>query len=162
MITCDTKPLLQSLTKFQEEATRKMEGMVRKFSYIVSWTAMDNTPIGDSIKFESLYDYRYRTLGLEPIEGFAKGSWRVSMDGTAQMQELYGQDSDEMAASLIQADLISYKLGETVIISNYGPYIANLENNYMRYNKKQPIMEPTLGSIYRTYQLSLEDYYAKS
>lgn len=162
MITCDTSPLLQSLTKFQEEAKRKMEGMVRKFSYIVSWTAMDNTPIGDSVKYESLYEYRYRTIGLEPIEGFAKGSWRVSTDGSVHMQELYGQNSDEMAASLIQSDLISYKLGDTITISNYGPYISNLENDYTRYNKKQPIMQPTLDSIYRTYQLNLVDYYEKS
>jgi hypothetical protein len=162
MISCDTKPLEQSLKKFHEEAVKKMEGMVRKFSYIVSWTAMDNTPLGDSVKYESLYEYRYRTIGLEPIEGFAKGSWRVSMDGSVAMQELYGVNSDEMAASLIQADLISYKIGETVLISNTGPYILELENNYTKYNKNQPIVQPTLESIYRTYQLNLVDYYEKS
>jgi hypothetical protein len=139
-----------------------MQGMVQKFSYIVAWTAIDNTPLGDSIKWESLYLKREKSIGLEPIEGFAKGSWRVSMDGTLEMQTLYGQDSDEMTASLIRQDLNQYKLGETVMISNFGPYIVELEKNFTRYNKQQPIVQPTMESVYRTYQLSLDDYYKAS
>ncbi len=161
-ITCNSSELEDSLKKFHEEAVRKMEGMVQKFSHIVALTAIDNTPIGDSIKWQSLYLYRYENIGLEPIEGFAKGSWRVSMDGTLEMQTLYGQNSDEQAASLIKQDLVQYKLGETVMISNFGPYILNLENNFQKYNKQQPIIQPTLESIYRTYQLSLDDYYKAS
>jgi hypothetical protein len=161
-ITCDTSKLEESLKKFHEEAVRKMEGMVRKFSHIVAWTAIDNTPLGDSVKWEALYLLRQKNIGLEPIEGFAKGSWRVSTDGTLEMQTLYGQDSDEMAASLIQSDLMTYKLGETVMISNFGPYILELEKNFMDYNKQQPIISPTMESVYRTYQLSLDDYYKAS
>ncbi len=161
-IICDTSKLEESLKKAHEEAVRKMQGMVQKFSHIVALTAIDNTPIGDSIKYESLYLYRYKKTGLEQIEGFAKGSWRVSMDGTLEMQTLYGQNSDEQAASLIKQDLMQYKLGETVMISNFGPYILDLENNFQKYNKQQPIMQPTLESIYRTYQLSLDDYYKAS
>lgn len=161
-VTCDTSKLEQSLKKFHEEAVRKLGGMVQKFSHIVALTAIDNTPIGDSIKWEALYLERQNLIGLEPIEGFAKGSWRVSMDGTLEMQTLYGQDSDEMAASIIKQDLNQYKLGETVMISNFGPYIVDLENNFQKYNKQQPIMQPTLASIYRTYQLSLDDYYKAS
>lgn len=161
-ITCDTSQLEQSLKKFHEEAVRKMEGMVRKFSHIVAWTAIDNTPLGDSVRWEPLYLLRQKNIGLEPIEGFARGSWRVSTDGTLEMQTLYGQDSDEMAASLIQSDLMTYKLGETVMISNFGPYILELEKNFDRYNKQQPIIAPTMESVYRTYQLSLDDYYKAS
>lgn len=161
-IICDTSKLEESLKKAHEEAVRKMQGMVQKFSHIVALTAIDNTPIGDSIKYESLYLYRYENIGLEPIEGFAKGSWRVSMDGTLEMQTLYGQNSDEQASSLVKQDLMQYKLGETVMISNFGPYILDLENNFQKYNKQQPIMQPTLESIYRTYQLSLDDYYKAS
>jgi hypothetical protein len=161
-VSCDTSKLEENLKKFHEEAVRKMQGMVQKFSHIVAWTAIDNTPLGDSLKWEDLYQKRYDEIGLEPIEGFAKGSWRVSTDGTLAMQTLYGQDSDEMAASLIKQDLNQYKLGETVMISNFGPYIVELEKNFMRYNKQQPIMQPTLESVYRTYQLSLDDYYKAS
>jgi len=161
MITCDTSVLEAELKKFHEEATKKLEGMVRKFSYVVSLTAIDNTALGDSLKWESLYELRQKTIGLEPIEGFAKGSWRVSMDGTLEMQSLYGQNSDEMVESIIQSDLSAYKLGETVMISNFGPYILQLENNYQRYGKGQPIIEPTIESVMRTYQLHLDDYYNK-
>jgi hypothetical protein len=161
-ISCDTSKLEQSLKKFHEEAVRKLQGMVEKFSYTVAWTAMDNTPLGDSVKWESLYILRQQTIGLEPIEGFAKGSWRVSTDGTLEMQELYGPSSDEMAGTLIKADLQDYKLGETVMISNFGPYIRNLEENFQNYGKKQPIMQPTIDSVMRTYQLHLDDYYKAS
>ena len=129
-ISCDTSKLEQSLKDFHKEATRKMEGMVQKFSYTVAFTAIDNTPLGDSIKWEELYSLRYKQTGLEPVEGFARGSWRVSMDGTLEMQGLYGQDSGEMAESIIKSDLKSYVLGETVMISNFGPYILELENNF--------------------------------
>ena len=161
-ITCDTSKLEQSLKKFHEEAVRKLGGMVQKFSHIVALTAIDNTPIGDSIKWEALYLERQNLIGLEPIEGFAKGSWRVSMDGTLEMQTLYGQDSDQDAASLIKQDLNQYKLGETIMISNFGPYIVDLEKNFKDYNKQRPIIAPTMESVYRTYQLSLDDYYKAS
>lgn len=161
-VTCDTSKLEESLKKFHEEAVRKLGGMVQKFSHIVALTAIDNTPIGDSVKYEALYLLRQKNIGLEPIEGFAKGSWRVSMDGTLEMQTLYGQDSDQDAASLIKQDLNQYKLGETIMISNFGPYIVDLEKNFKDYNKQRPIIAPTMESVYRTYQLSLDDYYKAS
>lgn len=162
MISCDTSKLEAQLKKFHDEAIRKMQGMVQKFSYIIAITAIENTPLGDSIKFEATYLERQKKIGLQPVEGFARGSWRVSMDGTLEMQELYGQDSDEMAGSLIKSDLIDYKIGDTVMISNFGPYIAKLENDYSHYNKQKPIMQPTIDSVMRTYQLSLDDYYKRS
>jgi predicted methyltransferase len=67
-----------------------------------------------------------------------------------------------MAASLIKQDLNQYKLGQTVMISNFGPYIVELEKNFDKYGKGQPIIRPTMDSIYRTYQLSLDDYYKAS
>jgi hypothetical protein len=161
-ISVNTSALEKSLKDFHEEATRKMQGMVEKFSYIVAVTAIDNTPIGDSVKWEDLYLRRQQLIGLEPIEGFAKGSWRVSTDGTLEMQALYGDSSDDMASSLIKSDLNDYKLGETIMISNFGPYIIELEKNFDRYNKNQPIMQPTLDSVMRTYQLHLDDYYKES
>lgn len=162
MIKCDTSELEKSLMEFHEQAVKKMQGMVKIFSYMVSLTAIDNTPLGDSIKFETLYLSRQASLGLEPIEGFAKGSWRVSLDDSIEMQTLYGQNSGEMAESIIKSDLDAYKIGETVMISNYGPYIMQLENHYSRYNKHQPIMQPTVDSVMRTYSLNLVDYYEKS
>ena len=162
MLSVDTLQLEESLKKFHEEAVRKLGGMVQKFSYTVAFTAIDNTPLGDSDKYEALYVAREKSLGLQPMEGFAKGSWRVSTDGTLEMQELYGPSSGEMTESIIKGDLQSYVLGETVMISNFGPYIKNLEQDFERYNKQQPIMQPTIDSVMRTYQLHLDDYYKAS
>ena len=162
MLVFDTNQLEESLKAFHEEAVRKLGGMVQKFSYIAAATAIDNTPLGDSIKNEASYIARQERIGLEPIEGYARGSWRVSTDGTLEQQALYGENSDEMAGSIIKGDLQSYKLGETVMISNLGPYIRELEEDFERYNKKQPIIAPTIESIMRTYQLHLDDYYKES
>jgi hypothetical protein len=161
-ISSDTSKLEESLKKFHEEAVRKLKGMVQKFTYTIAWTAMDNTPIGDSEKWQSLYLLRQKKIGLEPIEGFAKGSWRVSTDGTLEMQTLYGPSSDEMALTLVKADMMEYKLGDTVMISNFGPYIKSLEMDFQKYNKNKPIMKPTIDSVMRTYQDHLDDYYKAS
>jgi hypothetical protein len=162
MLSVDTSQLEQSLKAFHEEAVRKLGGMVQKFAYIAAATAIDNTPLGDSIENQAAYEARQKRIQLEPIEGYARGSWRVSTDGTLEQQALYGENSDEMAGSIIKGDLKSYKLGETIMISNYGPYIRKLEEDFEFYNKRQPIIQPTIESIMRTYQLYLDDYYKES
>jgi hypothetical protein len=166
-ITCNTAALEESLKAFHKEAVAGMERMVRKLSYTISFTAIDNTPIGDSALHRSWYDRRtndpsFQSFGLNPIEGFARGSWRASTDGTYEMQSIYGKESGQQAEYKIRMDLADYKLGETVMISNFGPYIKSLENNYSSQTRGQGIVSPTVDSVMRTYQYSLDDYYKQS
>lgn len=167
MLSVETSALLADLDKFHKEATRKMKGMVRDFSSIVTSTAIDNTPQGNSDTSANWYnkrltDPRNQSYGLQPIEGFARGSWRVDTDGSLEVQELYTNTAGSMAMSIADSSLNDYKLGDTVMISNYGPYIRSLEKNYSGQTHGQGIMQPTLDSISRTYQLHLDDYYNRN
>jgi hypothetical protein len=167
MIKCDTSKLEEQLKKFHEEAIKKLKGMVRRFSYSITMRAIGNTPIGDAVKNADLYakrvtDPAWQSYGLDPMEGFAKGSWRVSMDGTLDVQALYGAAAGETAGDLAVMELGSYKLGETVIISNRGPYIRNINNPSDRASIQtngQGVIPPTIDAIMNIYQYRLDDYY---
>jgi hypothetical protein len=159
MIKCDTSKLEQQLKKFHEEATKKLEGMVRKFSYWVTVSATNYTPLGDSQRFADLYALREQRYGLQPVEGFARGSWQVSLDGTLDQQELYGVNSNYMAVDAALINLMNYNLGETVTIGNSGPYIMKLENNYSKKTQGNGIMAPTINDITNIYKLDLDSYY---
>lgn len=167
MIKCDTSKLEQQLKKFHEEAIKKLEGMVKRFTFSIVSKAIDNTPIGSLEANLDLYlkrqtDSQWQSYGLQPIPGFAKGSWRVSLDGTLEMQELYGVAAGETAGDLSRAEMSSYKLGDTIMISNFGPYIRNINNPSDRASKQtqgQGVLPPTLDAIMNIYQYRLDDYY---
>ena len=156
MITVDSKDLLADLQKFYLEAVRKMENMVRGFAYEISLTAIQNTPLGDSITFQKLYQRR-RYLPQE--EGVARGGWEVSLDGSLDFQVISGRDSGNVAASAAKIHLMNYKLGEVVLIGNSGPYIMDLEDNYSDQTAGMGIMQPTVDSILAVHQAQLLRYY---
>jgi hypothetical protein len=162
MITCDTSALEKQLQEFHKEAIRKMEGMVRQFAWVISFTAIDNTALGDAELYLDAYIERLATIGLQPIEGFARGSWQVTFDSDfPEMQELYGEGSGKQAEAAIKIHLLNYQLGQDVYISNVGPYIETIETAYWSKHEGQ-IVQPTLNSVMRTYQLHLDDYYKKA
>ena len=66
--------------------------MVRGFAYTISQTAIENTPIGDAEQYIKLYELRQGRTGLEPVEGFARGSWQVNTTGQFSMQAIYGDE----------------------------------------------------------------------
>ena len=163
MLTFDTSKLEASLDKAKVEINRKLGGMVQKFSYAISISAIRNTPIGDSEAYALKYAQRFAKLGLEPIEGFARGSWRVNMNSPDTMlHEIYGADSGGVAEQIISIHLEEYKLGDSIYISNVGPYIEKLENNHSLQTRDMGIANPTFESILGLYQFQLEDYYARS
>ena len=167
MITCDTKDLLSDIDKFVLESERKLKGMVRDFSEAVIEKAIEETPIGDSIRYAAWYDLRvkkptWQSYGLKPIEGFAQGSWRISLDNTLKVQEIYTTKSGEIALDIARNEVGDYKLGDKVLISNQGPYIQDLERNYSIQTEGIGIMQPTLTEVTSLYQHQLSEYYNRS
>ena len=152
MISADVAKVLEELKAYHADTIRRMENMVRGFSYIISKTAIENTPRGDAKTFFKLYEQRKKRIRLEPIEGFAKGSWQVNTSGQFSVQQVY---SGGEALNLISTDLNSYKLGDTLYIGNRGFYIDMLENNYSSQTQGMGIMQPTLDSIMQTYKVDL-------
>lgn len=155
MISVDVSKVLEELRAYHQDTVRRLENMVRGFSYIISKTAIENTPLGSAEEFFKLYELRQNRLGLDPLEGFARGSWQVNTTGQFSMQAIYGANSGSEALTLIKTDLESYKLGDTVYVGNKGFYIRLLENNYSSQTNNLGIMQPTLDSIMQTYQVDL-------
>lgn len=155
MISVDVSKVLEELKAYHQDTVRRLENMVKGFSYIISKTAIENTPLGDAQTYFKLYELRQGRTGLEPTEGFARGSWQVNTSGDFSIQTIYGATSGTEALSLVKSDLGTYKLGETVFVGNKGFYIRQLENNYSSQTNNLGIMQPTLDSIMQTYQVDL-------
>ena len=159
MITVDSKALVKDLQQFYLDTVRKLENMVRGFSYEIAMTAINNTPIGDAQEYRGLYLRRERAYGLRPIEGLAKGGWQITNDGSLGFQQFYGQDSGKQALDSSKGNMLDYKLGQTVLVGNFGPYIQLLENNYSPQTNNEGIMTPTLDSIMAVQRTELQRYY---
>ena len=155
MISADVSKVLEELKAYQQDTVRRLEKMVTGFAYIISQTAIENTPLGSAEEYFKLYELRQNRTGLEPTEGFARGSWQVNTTGQFSMQAIYGANSGSEALTLIKTDLQSYKLGDTVYVGNKGFYIRLLENNYSSQTNNLGIMQPTLDSIMQTYKVDL-------
>lgn len=156
MIKADITAALRSLQTYQKTVERKLKYMVVQFSYLISSEAIKNTPLGDSVRFEPWYLQRQLNTGLQPIEGFARGSWQVSTTGQFRQQEYYGLGSGSSALSLVKGDLGNYRLGQTVYIGNNAYYIQALENNYSSQTQGLGIMTPTTDAVFRTYQVDMK------
>lgn len=152
MISVDVSQVIKELQEYHQDTVRRLEKMVTGFAYIISKTAIANTPLGDAEEYFKLYELRQKRIGLEPTEGFARGSWQVNTSGEFSVQLVY---SGSEALSLIKTDLGSYKLGDTLYIGNRGFYIRELENNYSDQTQGMGIMQPTLDSIMQTYKVDL-------
>lgn len=153
MISADVSKVLEELKAYHQDTVRRLENMVRGFSYIISKTAIANTPIGNLEQYAALYQARLNDgRGLKPEPGFARGSWQVNESGQFSIQQVY---SGGEALQLISTNLNNYKLGETLYIGNKGFYIRLLENNYSSQTNELGIIQPTLDSIMQTYQVDL-------
>lgn len=154
MISVDVSKVLEELKAYQQDTVRRLEKMVTGFAYIISKTAIENTPLGDAEKYFALYQRRLTDgSGLKPEAGFARGSWQVNTSGQFSVQQVY---SGGEALSLISTDLNRYKLGDTLYIGNRGFYIRALEeDNHSDQTQGMGIMQPTLDSIMQTYKVDL-------
>lgn len=180
MLTCDTSKLEASLKKFQEEAVRKMQGMVQIFAYKIAWEAIENTPYGNALDYAALYHNRLRMKTLKnPDAGMAKGGWIVQMN-SPYTSWWFMQADDENAANVKQSAEYrseNYKLGDVVYITNNVPYVVADGWPYATYKNGTPvrsleggasqqapngIMEPTLHAIMGIYEADLKDYYEAS
>jgi len=167
MIKANIEEVLKSLQDFQTKNKDKMQAMVRSFAMSAYEVAISNTPLGDSNTYFSLYQKRvndpeWQSYGLQPVEGFARGSWRISLDGSPQMQEFYGSSVDSIVLPKANAAIRSYKLGDSVMISNYGPYIGDLQRNASKQTQGQGILAPTIDSVMKIAAISLKNFYDKA
>lgn len=155
MITVDVSKVLEELKAYHQDTERRLKNMVTGFAYTIAKTAIEKTPLGDAETYFKLYELRQNRTGLQPEEGFARGSWQANTSGQFSIQTIYGATSGTEALSFVKSDLSNYKLGDTVFVGNKGFYIKLLENNYSDQTMGMGIMQPTLDSIMQTYQVDL-------
>lgn len=153
----DTSKLLAQLQAFEKEATRRMEKMVEGFAYQLTMRAIENTPMGDSVKFFQYYQAR---TDLPPEEGIAQGNWQFSKDSTFQLQMFSGQQSGLDALLKVKSESVTYRLGDTFYIGNAAPYIGALEGGSSS-QALNGIIKPTLDQITGAYAVNLQYYYKK-
>ena len=158
MITADITKVPPGLQQYKEEVDRKLKYMVVQFSYLISSEAIRNTPLGNAAPKEQggnlpWYLRREDITGLQPIEGFAQGSWQVNTSGQFNVQEIY---SGGEALSLIRGSISNYQLGQTVYIGNSAYYFRALDNNYSEQTQGLGIVKPTIDAITSTYQVDLK------
>lgn len=161
-VTCNADELIKQLESLTVDVENRMKNMVRQFSYGVASSAVDYTPLGDATKYPALYEQRQQIWGLRPEEGYARGSWQVSLDGTLDRQELYGVGSGDTALGAVNTHLMNYKLGEDILIGNPAHYIGNLEGlGGIPSSPQAPqgIMKPATDKIMSIYAIRLDDYY---
>lgn len=151
MISANFAEVRRALEAYKKEVDRKLTYMVRAFAYSVTETAIGNTPLGDAEKYIGLYERRQMSLGLEPKEGFAKGSWQISADQNLDIQATY---SGSAALGLVKTSLSSYKLGSDLYIGNKGYYIGKLDNGYSD-QAPDGITKPTTDHIFTVLQTDL-------
>ena len=58
MISIDVSKLVQELKDYKIDVQRRLENMVRGFTYEFAMIAIDNTPLGDDEKYLALYTRR--------------------------------------------------------------------------------------------------------
>jgi hypothetical protein len=162
MIKCNVEDLIKDLDKLHKDTVRRLEQMVRGFTYQFALTAIDNTPLGDDKKYMMLYKRRLSNgSGLLDQAGFAQGSWQVpdTVSGDLDVQELYsGRD----AANVVQTHMLNYTLGETITLGNTGPYIGYLESGQGSDQAPEGIIKPTIDQVLSTYKIDLVRYYQQN
>lgn len=153
MIKCDVTDFIKSLELLHQDVVRRLEQMVRGFTYEFALIAIENTPIGDDVTYANLYKSREKYTGLSPVAGFAQGSWQVpdTVGGSLDFQELY---SGTAASSVVRTHMMNYTLGETITLGNQGPYIGLLNNGYSD-QAPEGIIKPTIEQILSTYKIDL-------
>lgn len=130
MITTNASDIAKEIEAYAQDVERRLQNMVKGFVEELAVTAIDATPLGDSEKYQKLYQMRYNRSGLQPIEGLAQGAWTAVTNPSIPFVENYGKGSGSDAKQSVESGLMSFKLGQTVYLGNSTPYITQLENGY--------------------------------
>lgn len=159
MLTANVDQILKELQTYTEEVKRKLTFMAKGFAYQIAATVIENTPLGDAHAYFLSYLSRQEILGLDPIEGFARGSWQANTTGQFAIQEYYTANSGEKALTVVKAQLGSlYTLGAPLYIGNKGFYIDALEGGSSP-QAPMGISAPSMDSILSTYKADLKRLY---
>ena len=159
IVTANTDKVVASLKQFHLMVQRKMNNMIRGFAYDITAEAIANTPLGNAQAFIDRYRERQEALGLNPEEGWARGSWQVAAGGNFTITDRYGVSSGDQALIAVKSSLSGLTFKDNIYIGNRGYYIGMLEANYSPQTNNLGIMKPTMSHIMQVYKISLKQHY---
>lgn len=151
-VSCNVDEVRKQFDQVVLQIEGKLKNMVVGFAHDVAREAVDANPLGSSPKFADLYALREQRTGLQPIEGFSRGSWQASTSWPLPRRETYGEASGDNAVANVPSELSNYKLGQTVYIGNTGPYIETI-------NSRFGIADRALLALMQAYSSNLKYHY---
>lgn len=171
MIKVNTSALEASLEKAKLEIKRKLENMVKEFTYQSTIIFIDKTPYGDSETYANFYNSPARLAFFPTGEaGSARAGWFVGV-GEPNLDPYPSPTSEDASdiKSRANTDAQEYNLGERVFIANYVPYVVksgwpypqfkSLEEGASRTQAPQGIWVPSMVEIQRLLNQNLQRYY---
>lgn len=161
IVDSNSSKLLQSFREFQKVLERKLNHVVREFSYIITEEAIAKTPLGNAEEFMDRYIARQQAIGINPQEGYARGSWQVQPSQSFTLQTIYGANSGVQALSVVKSQLSGITFKDDIYIGNRGYYIGLLQDNYSSQTEHLGIMKPTLEAVMQVYKISIKSIYDK-
>ena len=162
IVEVNTTEFLKSFQEYMKVVERKLNHVARGFSYQIAQTAMNHTPLGDARQSKDMmaqYLRRQNTTGLNPQEGFARGSWQVKKNTNFTIQEFYGVSSGSQALTVVSTELESMTIKDDFYIGNRGYYIKALEGNWSKQTNGLGIKKPTLDTVLAAYSISIKQLY---
>lgn len=172
MINVKYEKVLQQLENHVKTVERKLTNMVRLFAYEFAVTAVNNTPYGDDEQYVMQYNNPSRLRYMPAVAGHAKGGWAietVSMSGN-MFPDIASSAEAPNVKQRLETEARQYKLGETVFLTNFVPYVTQRnwpEQGYGSleegYSPQAPlgISKPTIAEILQVYKQRLDFYYKK-
>lgn len=161
IVSANSDKLAKAFMEFQVAFERKLKNVARGFAYKITDTAIKNTPLGDAQQYMSWYKRREESIGLNPQQGFARGSWQANQSGQFTVQTIYGNSSGTQALTMVNSSLGNINLWQNIYIGNRGYYIKMLENNYSEQTQGLGIMKPTQDMVLATYAIDIKELYDK-
>lgn len=158
------KALSEQLEQLQLIIRRKMTRMVERFvAETIVRIAVSNTPVGDSDENLEYYIRRQKLTpeGFEPVEGYARGGWRVYIDGVGS-DSLFSDPTGSIVESDAEERMSDFRLGDTVRVANITSYVskANVMGPSLE-SQNEGIFEPTKTAIFAAYIQDLRTYYGE-
>lgn len=152
-ITSNAAAVADQVENIKKQIEYKLKAMVVSFANQVVSQAITYTPIGDETQYPALYQRRLEQYNLQPIRGFAKGSWRFSKTDSKAVQEFYTTAAGDYAKAEFATEMHSgYALGDSFYILNTGPYIRYVQG----YVVAGGVVAATLKDIRSIYQYSFK------
>jgi hypothetical protein len=153
MVDVDVQDCLKSLIDYKEKLEKTLTA--RTFELIARWVQdiKGFTPVGDEVKFEQLYLKRQEVHKWKPEAGLLMGNWIITTDDSnTGFTQRYSKSGDSLNNDVYRAEA-SYKLGQTIILSNSTPYVNMVKRNGSFVDLKSP----TLDSILSLYKIPFGD-----